>query len=82
MECNIVNPEKTDTKCYTVITKKVDNKSANLRFIFFVSEGTIEFSSYDRALSSSQISGQNSFQTQTFTSSSPNSQLTQSNEEL
>lgn len=76
MECNIVNPEKTD------ITKKVDNKSANLRFIFFVSEGTIEFSSYDRALSSSQISGQNSFQTQTFTSSSPNSQLTQSNEEL
>lgn len=45
-------------------------------------EGTIEFSSYDRALSSSQISGQNSFQTQTFTSSSPNSQLTQSNEEL
>lgn len=80
MECNIVNPEKTDTKCYN--HKKVDIKSANLRFIFFVSEGTIEFSSYDRALSSSQISGQNSFQTQTFTSSSPNSQLTQSNEEL
>lgn len=78
MEYNIVNPEKTDTKCYN----EVENKSANLRFIFFVSEGTIEFSSYDRALSSSQISGQNSFQTQTFTSSSPNSQLTQSNEEL
>ncbi|XP_061183938.1 cell adhesion molecule-related/down-regulated by oncogenes-like isoform X2 [Saccostrea echinata] len=45
-------------------------------------EGTIEFTSYDRTLSSSQISGQNSFQPQTLNSSSPNSQLMQSNEEL
>ena len=51
-------------------------------FVAFISEGTIEFTSYDRALSSSQISGQNSFQAQTFSSSSPNSQLMQSNEEL
>ena len=51
-------------------------------FVAFISEGTIEFTSYDRALSSSQISGQNSFQAQTFSSSSPISQLMQSNEEL
>ncbi|XP_056010396.1 cell adhesion molecule-related/down-regulated by oncogenes-like isoform X3 [Ostrea edulis] len=45
-------------------------------------EGTIEFNSYDRGVCSSQISGQNSIQPQTFDSSSPNSELMQSNKEV
>lgn len=51
-------------------------------YIIFISEGTIEFNSYDRGVCSSQISGQNSIQPQTFDSSSPNSELMQSNKEV